>query len=107
MKIEFNMAGWDELVRNIVDERLVPKALEVASACNAGLRADRRGSGPVLDDPGGDDEYVAGTVSIDGGDALTQHDYRATVITRTWEAMRDNAMHNRLTQNFHIAESRL
>lgn len=103
MRIEFNMPGWNAVVHKVVDERLVPKALEVAEACNADLRVDERGSGQIVAEPASD-EYVAGTVSIDGGDALTKADYRATVITRTRRAMRDNAIHNRLTRNFHIAE---
>lgn len=103
MKIEFNMAGWNQVVHKVIDERMVPNALEIAAACNAEMRAAERGDGPVVAEPA-EDEYVAGTVSVDGGDALQQKDYRATVITRTRRAMRDNAIHQRLVNNLYLAE---
>lgn len=96
MKIEFNMDAWDETVRGIVDENLVPRAEKIADACNSAL-ADKV-------EPDG---YVAGTVSIEGGPALTKRDYRATVITRTNAAKKDNALNNRLIHNFHLAEGGL
>ncbi|MUL44469.1 hypothetical protein FZI85_17240 [Mycobacterium sp. CBMA293] len=43
-------------------------------------------------------------VSVEGDDPLKKHDYRATVITATPEAMNDNAKHNRLVAEFHQAE---
>ena len=42
-------------------------------------------------------------LSTEGDNPRAEHDYSATVITTTAEAMRDNARHNRLVQNSHLA----
>ena len=91
MQITFHMRAWSAMNKKIVDEKLVPKAKAIAEQCNseAGLT---------------DDGYIAGTESYDGGPALRQHGYRATVITRSWEAQHDNAVNDRLVSNFHLAE---
>ena len=90
MQITFYARNWSAIAKKIVDEKWVPKAEAIAAQCNA--------------EAGLTDGYVAGTDSIEGGPALRQHGYRATVITRSWEAQHDNAVNDRLVSNFHLAE---
>lgn len=84
--IEFNKRGWDQIVKDVIDNHGVPRMQRVADAANEGL-----------EDPEG---YQ---VSVQGDDPLTKRDYRATVITTTAEAMVDNAKRNTLIQDFHLA----
>jgi hypothetical protein len=93
MPIEFNHPNWDLMVKDIVDNHCVPRMQNVADACNEQM-AERSERG--LNEPG----YV---VSVEGGKPLQEHDYRATVITGTNQAMRDNAENNTLLQNFYLA----
>lgn len=84
-KLKFHRDGWDSLVREVVDNEAVPRMRRVADACNG-----------HLDRPG----YL---VSVEGDDQLRKRSYRATVITATGDAMRDNQKHNRLVGEFHQA----
>jgi hypothetical protein len=90
--IEFNKEGWNNLVKDVVDNECVPRMQNVADACNEQM-AERSDRG--LNEPG----YV---VSVVGGKPLEEHDYRATVITGTNQAMFDNAENNTLLQNFYL-----
>lgn len=84
-KVRMNRKGWDQLVKQVVDSKLVPAAEAIAADCNqaAGIT----------------DGYRAGT---EGELSLRVRDYRATVITATHEAIRDNARHDRLINNLSI-----
>lgn len=85
MKIRHHKAGWNQVVKEVVQNDLVPRAQRIADACNA---AD-----------GTDDGY---RVSVEGdGEKLSKHDYHATVITATAEAIRKNAANNTLVNHFH------
>lgn len=101
MPVTFNRKNWDQMVKEIVENECVPRMQNVADACNQQM-ADRGGSdtdddsGYVFNEPG----YV---VSVEGGKPLESHDYRATVITATNQAMVDNAQNNSLLQNFYLA----
>jgi hypothetical protein len=93
MPVEFNHKNWDQMVKEIVENQCVPRMQTVADACNEQM-AERSERG--LNEPG----YV---VSVEGGKPLEEHDYRATVITGTNQAMVDNAENNTLLQNFYLA----
>ena len=82
----FNKAGWQALARQIIDTEGVKRMRQVADGCNTGLKRDG---------------YL---VSVEGDEPLTQRDYRATVITATYEAQSDNAKNNTLLNNFYRAE---
>jgi hypothetical protein len=88
--LQFHRDGWNTVVAHVIDTEGVARMTRVADASNAALTTRGRG-----------DDYQ---VSTQGGDPLDKRDYRATTITTTAEAMRDNAKHNRLVQNFHLAE---
>jgi hypothetical protein len=105
VKIVFHMDGWQKVVEAVVDDVLVPRAEKIADRCNDEMRAEWRSRNPEANDDlaNVEDGYVAGTVSIDGGKSLTKRDYRATVITRTYRAMIDNATFDRLVKNLYLA----
>jgi hypothetical protein len=97
MPFEVNSAGWDELVKRTVDEVCVPLCQGIADASNKSMEErvpvkDKESRG--VNTPG----YIVGTK---GGKHLDKHDYRATVITATNQAMVDNAEHNTLIMNMH------
>ena len=87
-ELRFNQGAWIDIQEKVVDEFCVPRMQKVADACNADL--DSR------DEPG----YI---VSVVGTKVLGKHDYRATVITKTNEAMADNAVNNTLIN--HLPEA--
>jgi hypothetical protein len=87
-KVRINQKGWDTVVKQIVDEYLVPAAEAIASQCNS--------------EAGITDGYRAGTEGAQSWLTLKRHDYRATVITATPQAMADNAKHQRLINNLTI-----
>lgn len=91
VELEFIKAGWDEVVKHVIDTDGIRRMRRVADASNAALIATAPG------EPSG---YQ---LSSEGDNPRAKHDYSATVITTTAEAMRDNARHNRLVQNFHLA----
>jgi hypothetical protein len=90
-ELEFIKAGWDEVVKHVIDTDGTRRMRVVADACNAALIATAPG------EPSG---YQ---LSSEGDNPRSKRDYSATVITTTAEAMRDNARHNRLVQNAHLA----
>jgi hypothetical protein len=77
------------LIIEIVDTECVPRMQRVADACNAGITLGPNQKG-----------YM---VSTEGDKPLTKHSYRATCITAGTEAILDNAAHNTLVRNFHVA----
>lgn len=84
--VRFNKAGWNQIVKDVIDTEGVRRMKRVADAANQNL------DGP--------DGYL---VSTEGDEPLTQRDYTATVITASAEAQRDNAKRNTLVQNLHRA----
>jgi hypothetical protein len=94
MPLEINQAAWDNIVRKVVNEKAVPMCQRIADGCNHDL--DERGhpTHAEANEPG----YI---VDTDGGKPLSKHDYHATVITKTNEAMADNAEHNTLLMHMH------
>jgi hypothetical protein len=94
MPIEFNQEHWDELVKQVVTNECVPRMDRLAGVCNSSLRGRDRPFNPV--------GYVV-DVKVPGGKTLEDHDYRATCITATTQAMADNAENNTLVMNFHQA----
>jgi len=94
MPLEFIEKNWDSMVKEIVERECVPRMKRVADACNAGLTGRERPFDPV--------GYVVDT-EVEGGKTLRKHDYHATVITATNQAMADNAENNSLVMNFHQA----
>lgn len=85
--LTMKLAGWNEIVKSVVRQRLVPAAEDIASRCNsaAGIK----------------DGYLAGTEGS-GEKQLKRRTWRATVIAANWEAVRDNAKHDRLISNMNI-----
>lgn len=92
MPIEVNEEGWDEVVRQAIEKVAVPACQRIADASNRNLEERGHPTHREGNEPG----YIVG---VEGGKPLKRHDYRATVITKTNEAMRDNAEHNTLIQN--------
>lgn len=86
MKLRFHKRGWDKVVKHVIDTEGVDRMRRVAEAANT--------SEGVID---------GFRVSVDGDQPLRKHDYRATVITATGEAMRANAQNNTLVNEFHRA----
>jgi hypothetical protein len=104
MALRWNEAGLDEMLSGIVHRVLEPRAKAIADACNEQSAAAGDHVGEYQGKSTTDEEkrgYRAGT---EGGKPLEKHDYRATVITATYPAMADNARHNRMVENFHLAE---
>lgn len=106
MKLVFHMENWAKIVESVVNEKLVPRAEKIAEKSNLEMRSqwriDKGFYGSKVPEYL-DDGYVAGTISIDGGKALTKRDYRATVITRTQAARHDNSVYDRLVKNLYLA----
>jgi hypothetical protein len=92
--VEINRAGWDQLVKKTIEDVAVPICQTIADACNEAM--DERGH--PTHKKGNDPGYIVG---IEGGKPLELHDYRSTVITKTNEAMVDNAENNTLLYNLH------
>lgn len=97
VEIEWDEDGWDEVCRRAITEVAVPRCQKIAEACNAAMDARGHPTHKEGDDPG----YIVG---IEGGKPLQKHDYRSTVITKTNEAMVDNAVNNTLLQNLNAGE---
>ncbi len=105
--LEWNEAGWDEILTAIVRSELEPRAEKIADACNReaeasagavrGTKSDRALShaGP----PAGKRDYM---ISTEGSNPLRLNDYRATVITVSDRAKADNARHHTLVRNLHL-----
>ncbi|SHU53969.1 hypothetical protein [Mycobacteroides abscessus] len=80
--VKWNKRAINQLVKTVVEVDGVPRMKRVAKACNDEARIT--------------DGY---RVSVEGDEKLTKADYRATVITATTQAMRNNAKHNTLVRN--------
>lgn len=87
MRFKFNKKGWEQVAKHIIETEGVDRMRRVADASNR--------------EAGITDGYM---VSAEGDDVLRKRDYRATVITATGEAIRDNAETNRLVTNLHLAQ---
>lgn len=85
--LTMKLAGWNQIVKTIVKQRLTPAAEDIADRCNTAAGIS-----------GG---YQAGTEGS-GEKQLKRRTWRATVITSNWESVRDNAKHDRLISNLHI-----
>lgn len=82
---KLNRAALNSIVTEIIDTFGVPAMQKLADKCNA--------------DAGIEDGY---RVSIEGDKTLDKHDYRATVITATAEAITADRTHDYLLKNFGI-----
>lgn len=98
MPFEVNESGWDAIVKKVVDEKAVPMCQKIADASNKALqeRVPVEGGPAEYNEPG----YI---VDTEGGKPLEKHDYHATCITKTNQAMVDNAEHNTLIMNLQEA----
>lgn len=92
MVIEWDEGGWDEIAKRAIEQVAVPACQNIAEACNAKLEERGHPTHKEGDEPG----YIVG---VEGGKPLQRHDYRSTVITKTNEAMVDNAENNTLIYN--------
>ena len=105
--LTFNKAGWQEIEKGVVERWAKPVAEKIAESCNE-QSASAEHPGYFNGMPTTDEEkrgYRAGT-ETEGrtGWQLHKRNYRATVITATEAAMADNARHERLVNNLHVAE---
>jgi hypothetical protein len=98
-EIEWNEGNLDEMLKGIVSNVLVPRCQAVADASNEQSAASDDHQPDTTDD-----EKRGYRVGTEGEKPLRKHDYHATVITATVPAMADNARHNRMVENFHLAE---
>lgn len=96
VEIEMNDDGWDAVVKQVIENTGVPMMQKVADACNES-DGTQGGDGEDQDQAPG---YRAGT---DGAKPLEKHDYRATCIAATYQAMARNAANNTLVNNFYQA----
>lgn len=90
-KLKFNKAGWNQIVKQVIETEGLDRMQRVAEACNLEL---------VEHDH---DDAEGFRLSTEGDDKLDPSDYRATVITATAPAMAHNARHNTLVNHFHLA----
>lgn len=97
MEIEWNDQAWDDIARLAIEKVAVPRCQAIADACNRDLESRGHPSHKEGDPPG----YIVG---VEGGKPLTRHDYRSTVITKTNDAMLDNAQNNTLLRNLNAGE---
>jgi hypothetical protein len=127
-RIEWDEAGWDQLLTGIVKQHLEPRAKKIAAVCNEHVKKqaeDTLAAGDNLPAPNilgsrkanaaevasermlahagpaeGKDDYM---VDTEGSNPLRLNDYRATVITVSERAKADNARNHTLVRNFHLA----
>lgn len=97
MEIVWNDEAWDDIAALAIEKVAVPRCQAIAEACNNALEERGHPTHKDSDEPG----YIVG---VEGGKPLKRHDYRATVITKTNEAMVDNAENNTLVQNLNAGE---
>ncbi len=84
-RLKFNRKNWSLLAKEVIETEGVERMERVADACNAYVDSDG---------------YM---VSVEGEAPLKKRSYRATVIAANGEAIHDNAAHNRLVNEFHLA----
>ena len=104
--LKFNEYGWEYIEKQVVDNWCEPMAEKIAERCNE-ESSEAEHPGFYHGEPTTDEEkrgYRAGTEGTPGK-RLHHNEYRATVVTATYPAMADNARHNRLISNLHIAEN--
>lgn len=119
--LEWDEAGWDQLLTGIVKSHLEPRAEKIADACNKHVEAQansslseqdssftdprkqkarRRGRAIMHQEPAdGKRDFM---VDSEGSNPLNLNDYRATVITVTNRAKLDNARSHTLVANLHL-----
>lgn len=119
--LEWNEAGWDELLTGVVKNHLEPRAEAVAKAANAhvesmldspalqenpddlpGITKRKKRTRALLHEgpPEGKRDYM---VDSEGSNPLNLNDYRATVISVSHRAKVDNARNNTLITYLHLA----
>lgn len=119
--LEWNEAGWNEILTAIVKEQLEPRAEAIATASNRHVESIA-GSAALQDNPNdaegiskrkkrtrgllhqgppeGKRDYM---VDSEGSNPLNLNDYRATVISVSERAKIDNARNNTLITFLHLA----
>lgn len=119
--LEWNEAGWDEILTDIVKSQLEPRAERIANAANkhvesmteseavqenpddaAGIAKRKKRTRALLHEgpPEGKRDYM---VDTEGSNPLNLNDYRATVISVSHRAKVDNARNNTLITYLHLA----
>jgi galactose-1-phosphate uridylyltransferase len=124
MEWVWESGAWDDIVKEVVEKELEPRARKIADSCNldlvqsamrkrnrnpGGIIHDARDVNAMADNPAQrivdlGKGFVAGTEKVDGpnkGEPLQKHDYRATVITGSAAAMRHNAKHHTMEKHLH------
>jgi hypothetical protein len=102
---EWNRAGWRAVEMAAVEGWAVPMSDKIAEQCNE-ESAEAEHPGHYEGKPTTDEQKRGYRAGLEGeaSKTLKQGRYRATVITTTYPAMADNARHNRLISNLHLAE---
>jgi hypothetical protein len=102
---EFNRSGWRFVEMAAIEGWAVPTSEKIAEHCNE-ESAEAEHPGTYGGKPTTDAEKRGYRAGLEGEPSKTLHQgrYRATVITTTVPAMADNARHNRLISNLHLAE---
>lgn len=110
LELHWNTEGWRDIELQGVQNWARPMCEKIAEKCNE-ESAEAEHPGFYRGQPTTDEEkrgYRAGTQTPSRvGWQLHKRSYHATVITATKPAMADNARHNRLVNNLHIAEGSL
>ena len=97
VEIHWNEEAFDEITKRAIEEVAVPRCQNIAEACNQDMESRGHPSHTQGNPPG----FIVG---VEGGKPLQRHDYRSTVITKTNEAMVDNAENNTLVRNLNAGE---
>ncbi|AER47568.1 neck protein [Mycobacterium phage DS6A] len=95
VRLKFHKGGWNNLVSEVVETEGVDRMKRVADAANEALARSKYRDNKTPDG------YRVGTEG--DGKQLAKRSFRATVITATPQAMRDNAKNNTLVNEFYRA----